>query len=591
MAVKKDKLAEKLKQDVILRWTVIVIGLAIVIPLWLYGAIADFAPIFFVTVFVITFNTIYTILLSRDIVHPAMDFLDSAADIIVITLISRFTGGMSSPFTLLYLIVVLADGFYMKIANIIFDFLFIAACYNVLIPWKNIIIFNPSFLLTVGGRSVIFIVMAVVVVLYAMALARREGELIAFSDISTSISAAPVLTEVIGSLIDKISGVMNVKICGFMLCDEKGKELRWQHPVRLPKGMEGSIDKYHIKLDKEGITAEVFKTGKPYISLTAPKDPLAIKDLVGQFKIGNILIVPLKVGGKTIGVLHVANKRFGHFTRDDIALLPSLAAQAAVIIENARLYEGEKENVLKLKELDRMKTEFMSMVSHELRTPLTSISGFVSHMLDGKTGNLTETQTKFLKIVKDQSKHLESLIGSLLDFSRIETGKLVIITEPVNLGTFIKDVVNSMQPELEGKELKLKMHIEDGISAVLFDQEKIRRVISNLIGNAIKFTPSPGSIEIAARKEKRKGKGKFVEISVADTGIGVRHENLKRIFYKFYQVDSSMTRAVGGMGMGLSIAKEIVRAHGGKIWAESEGEGRGSKFIFTLPLSVTKENG
>ena len=586
MSIKAEKLAEKLKQDVILRWIVIVIGLAIVIPLWLYGAIADFAPVLFVTIFIIAFNTIYTILLSRDIVHPAMDFLDSAADIIGITLVSRFTGSMSSPFTLLYLIVVLADGFYMKVANIIFDFLFIAVCYCILIPWKNVVIFNPSFLLTVGGRSVLFIVMAVVVVIYAMALAKRESELTAFSDISTSIVAAPVLTEVIGSLIDKISDVMNVGICGFMLCDEKGKELRWQHPVKLPKDLgEESIDKYHIKLDKEGITTEVFKTGEPYVSTTASKDPLATKDLVGQFKVRNILIVPLKVGSKTIGVLHVANKRFGHFTRDDIALLTSLAAQAAVIIENARLYEEEKENVIKLKELDRMKTEFLSMVSHELRTPLTSISGFVSHLLGGKPGNLTETQTKFLNIIKNQSKHLESLIGSLLDFSRIETGKLVIITEPVNLGTFIKDVVDSIQPELEGKELKLKMHIEDGISEVPIDLEKIRRVFSNLIGNAIKFTPSPGSIEIAARKEKRKGTGKFVEISVADTGIGVRHENLKRIFDKFYQVDSSMTRAVGGMGMGLSIAKEIVRAHGGKIWAESEGEGRGSKFIFTLPIS------
>lgn len=586
MLKKKEKIKEKLKQDIILRWIVIVIGLSVIIPLRLYGAIPELTPILFVFIFIVTFNTIYTVLLFRDMVHPVMDIIDSAADIITITLISRFTGSMSSPFTLLYLLVVTADGFSMKVSNIIFDFLLIALCYNLLIPWKNIYIFNPSFLLTFGGRSVIFAVIAVLVIIYARALAKRESELTAFSDISTSIAAAPVLEQVVGSLINKIGEVMKTEACGFLLYDEKTGELKGQYPVKLPLGVpKEAVDRYHMKLEKSGIATEVFKTGKPYVSRNVAEDSLAIKEIVKLFKAKSLLTVPLKVGGKTIGVLHVANKKFGYFNSDDVELLTSLAAQAAVIIENARLYEREKDNVVKLRTIDRMKTEFMSMVSHELRTPLTSISGFISHILDGKTGRITEKQNRFLKIVKDQSKHLEALIGSLLDFTRIETGRLEIVTEPTNLETFIRGIIHGMHPQMKGKGIKLKMHIEENIPEVPLDQEKIRRVFSNLLGNAIRFTPPPGSIEIIAKKKRGKGKKKFVKVAVADTGIGIRRENLKRIFDKFYQVDSSLTRAVGGMGMGLSIAKEIVKAHGGRIWAESEGEGRGSKFSFALPIA------
>lgn len=239
-----------------------------------------------------------------------------------------------------------------------------------------------------------------------------------------------------------------------------------------------------------------------------------------------------------------------------------------------------KDDMEKLKVIDRMKTEFLSMVSHELRTPLTPIKGYLYLLISEKMGKLSEEQKKALEIISRQSEHLQTLIDSILDLSRIERGvPIPLKKEPLSLKTAIEEVAEATKIQAQAKELKVLLEIQEGLPTIMADEVKIKRAITNLVGNAIKFTPQGGEIRLRAFAEDSS-----IRVEVIDTGIGIAQENLTKIFEKFYQVDSSITRTAGGMGLGLPIAKEIIELHGGKIWAESEGLGRGSRFIFTLPI-------
>jgi|GEM_PF-1001863 len=237
-------------------------------------------------------------------------------------------------------------------------------------------------------------------------------------------------------------------------------------------------------------------------------------------------------------------------------------------------------DISKEKAIDKLKTEFISTVTHELLTPLTSISGFVTMMLNGKAGAVTEEQKNFLGIVKRQAAHLKGLIQSMLDFSRIETGRLELHPEPAQVEDVISEVINDMQPQLQEKHINIQVGIKDGLPQVLVDKARLSRAFSNILGNAIKFTPRGRAINISVEDERG-----YIRIKVMDEGIGISKENLEKVFEKFYQVDSALTRVVGGAGMGLSIAREIIEKHNGQIWVESPGIGGGSTFIFTLPVS------
>jgi PAS domain S-box-containing protein len=240
--------------------------------------------------------------------------------------------------------------------------------------------------------------------------------------------------------------------------------------------------------------------------------------------------------------------------------------------------EEEKIKDVELHERDRMKTEFLSMVSHEMRTPITPINGYLQLLLSGKIGPLTPEQKQTMLLMQRQSKHLLILIDSIIDVSRIETGRTLVLSKtPVFLDDLLKRVIEAMGDQFEEKGIELKAELSAHLP-ILADEAKLERVITNILGNALKFVPRGGSVAVGARVEAGAAR-----VSFADNGIGIDRENLEKIFEKFYQVDSSNTRAAGGIGMGLTIAREIVEAHGGKIWAESDGLGKGAALIFTLP--------
>jgi signal transduction histidine kinase len=239
-----------------------------------------------------------------------------------------------------------------------------------------------------------------------------------------------------------------------------------------------------------------------------------------------------------------------------------------------------KDDIAKLQVVDKMKTEFLSMVSHELRTPLTPIKGYLALLLSGKMGEVTEQQRRALTVLDRQSEHLHALIDSVLDLSRIELGKAIPLSkESLSMRTVIEETVDAMKIQANERDVQLAAEIADNLPATSGDVIKLKRVLANLVGNAIKFTAEKGVVTIKAFPADS-----LIRVEVIDNGIGLLRENLERVFEKFYQVDSSITRAAGGMGMGLSIAKELIELHGGKIWLESDGLGKGTRAIFLLPV-------
>jgi len=245
----------------------------------------------------------------------------------------------------------------------------------------------------------------------------------------------------------------------------------------------------------------------------------------------------------------------------------------------AKMQTELKEDMVKLQTSDRLKTEFLSMVSHELRTPITPIRGYVSLLCRGKLGTLNKQQKEALEVINRQSAHLEELIENLLDISRIELGKPIPTKmEPLNIKELIESAAQAEKITLQNHNLKLKLDINKKLPRVLGDKSKLKRVLTNLIGNAIKFAKEKDEIRIRVLKE-----GTFVRIEIIDHGLGLDPGNLEKIFEKFFQVDSSPTRNTQGIGMGLAIARDLIELHNGKIWAESKGLKQGTAIILLLP--------
>jgi PAS domain S-box-containing protein len=231
------------------------------------------------------------------------------------------------------------------------------------------------------------------------------------------------------------------------------------------------------------------------------------------------------------------------------------------------------------KELDKMKSEFISVVSHELRTPLTSIKGYTDLLLSGATGELNEIQTEFLGILQGSATRLGNLINDILDISRIESGRLEVKQDPIDYSKIIADVLRLMKAAADDKDIMLDASLPERWPTVRGDADKITQIVSNLLSNAIKYTPMGGFVKILVDVTGDAG----ITTCVIDSGIGISTEDQKKLFQKFFRADNSLTREAGGTGLGLVIVKTMVELLGGTIWVESE-VGSGSKFYFTLPL-------
>jgi len=305
---------------------------------------------------------------------------------------------------------------------------------------------------------------------------------------------------------------------------------------------------------------------------------------------------------KLAAFIFLGSKKSGDaFTVQDINTLEIIASQVGVALENALMYERAKhfseilqkeverqtkelrEANIRLKQLDKAKSEFISIASHQLRTPLTAIKGLVSMALEGFWGPLNEEQKKHLKEVYNSGERLLKLIEDLLDVSRIESGRMEFEFQPVNLYNLTKEVAEELKPQAKKKGLYLEVvPPRKKLPNVKADSLKIRQVIQNLIDNSIKYTLR-GGIRIRFKKERNK-----IIFSIADTGMGIPKDTISLLFEKFHRGKEAIRKHTEGTGLGLYLCARLIEAHNGKIWVESEGEGKGSTFYFSLPIAEKK---
>ena len=309
---------------------------------------------------------------------------------------------------------------------------------------------------------------------------------------------------------------------------------------------------------------------------------------------------PIMLNDEFFGFTEIYREK--QFSTEDATVFQTLVRQVTLPLRSASLFQELKATNRKLQKLERLKSEFISIVSHELRTPLTAIKNAMDIVLSGKAGSMTENIEKFVSMGKRNAIRLSGIINDLLDISKIEAGKMDFKFELTNIEPVIEYVKNNLAEVAKEKGLEIKYTPSDEQVEVYADSNRIEQVLTNLVSNAIKFTQS-GDIEITSRvvnarelhydqcfeEDIKKLQGNYLQVCVEDHGIGIERKDLNHVFDKFAQIENSLSRQVGGSGLGLPIARQLMESHNGAIWCDSEIN-KGSKFYFVIPVANDKSN-
>jgi signal transduction histidine kinase len=319
-------------------------------------------------------------------------------------------------------------------------------------------------------------------------------------------------------------------------------------------------------------------------------DKVWVENFQKTLGIKTTIVFPIIAKDKTLGTLLFSlSKEENTIPQEEWAVLDSFVGAVGIALDNALLFKSLEDTKKqlesaneRLKEVDKLKDEFVSLASHELRTPMTVIRSYTWMLLQDKVGILNDKQKSYLQKALRSTEGLINLVNNMLNISRIESGRLLVEKKVFDLDQLVSEIIEELMPK--ATELGIKLIYVKPLRklTVNADSDRIREVIINLIGNAFKFTPKDGTIDVIAEED---GKG-FGLVKIRDTGRGISQVNLLKLFKKFNMVGNThLTKDVGqGTGLGLYLSKSLVEYHGGRIWAASDGEGRGSTFSFTLPL-------
>ncbi|MCS6885029.1 MAG: two-component regulator propeller domain-containing protein [Acidobacteriota bacterium] len=371
-------------------------------------------------------------------------------------------------------------------------------------------------------------------------------------------------------------------------------------------GKEWTYRKIEFPLG-QGIAGLVAQTGQTIIVNDTSKEPrLLHKNLVKDYNICGFINVPIiSRDGKVVGVIDVRRKaNRPPFTAVDQQLLEALAHQAAVAIENAelytalaekssrleQLYKNEQQVSKALQELNQMKSNFLAVTSHEMRTPLTVLKGYHEMLLEGYLGELLPKQKSSIQKCYQTIERMIANLNDILEMLKIEEQKPQLQPEPADFRETLLSVLQELQPFIDKRHHDVQIILPAKLPAMVYDRSKIYLVLLNLLQNAIKFTPDGGKISVEAIVES----DNKIRIIISDNGVGIDSSELEKIFDKFYTSSNSLLHTSGkyefmarGTGLGLAIVKSYIEAHGGTVWAESEGSGKGSKFTVLLPCNTT----
>ncbi|HNW45201.1 MAG TPA: HAMP domain-containing sensor histidine kinase, partial [Elusimicrobiales bacterium] len=378
------------------------------------------------------------------------------------------------------------------------------------------------------------------------------------------------------AILNIVAKIVEADVVASLLFDETKGEL-----VVSP-GAYGITDSermlYSIPVNNQASSSvRTFLSRKPFISPDAQNDPDVLARYAKLWEIHSLMIVPICLRNRIIGVMRVGSRKKDFFTPDQLEFLSIIADELAIIIEMVTLYDNVTKTAQELAQLNRLKDEFLSTVSHELKTPLTTIKGFVSVILSGEVGPLNEQQLNFLGVVDQSVNRLTHLISNLLDLSRLN-GKVEMEFQKADLVELVRGSVSSASLKAREKKVLLTNSLEKVLPAVQADTRWIGQVVDNLLINAIKYAGAGAKINVSGTD-----KGEAVVICVEDNGPGIPLEEQKMVFEKFYRGKASINQ-VPGTGLGLAISRSVVEKHGGKIWVESK-PGKGAKFCFALPVA------
>ncbi len=390
---------------------------------------------------------------------------------------------------------------------------------------------------------------------------------------------------------------------GFILLVEEGTNRVWGKATRNidPVALEHSLtgkDKTGEPSVSRTIVEEALKSRKPVVSLDAMDDPrFANKTSVKLASVRSVMCVPLFSQGRILGVVYLDNRvKTGIFVDHHVEMLTAFANQAAVAIENARLYDNLRKSMeerlrlqqelhenetrrLALEEANRLKSDFIGIVSHELRNPLTTIRGYVQ-TLAGEANLDEKVRREFYETIEAEADRMLDLINELLDSSRLEAGRpLTLNARPVQLRPLLERLARSQRfYKFWTPDHRMVSDISDDLSEIEADEDKVHQIVGNLLTNAIKYSPNGGNIRLAAQP-----KDKGIEIAVSDEGLGMNEEQQSRLFRQFERIEREDIERIPGTGLGLFLTRHLVDLHGGRITCESE-PGKGSTFTVWLPL-------
>ena len=400
------------------------------------------------------------------------------------------------------------------------------------------------------------------------------------AEISAVLNSTLELEPLLEFLMDSAAQITDSDAASVLLWDFNQRELR----IAATTTSSADLKLIGQAVPLESIAGTVMQVQRPIQVEDAHDDPRHYRKLDTDkgFSTELILGVPLKVKNRAIGVLEVLNKRHLPWTTEDEDYLSILADQAAVAIELAQLVTALQKANNELSELDKLKSDFIAIASHELRTPLSVILGYASFLKQTSDGEVSEHATK----VMDSALQLRRIIEDMISLSYLKEGAADIVADQVPMRELIDEALEEIESLCEAKGHRVVVEGPVDNITLYIDSVRIGKALNNILNNAVRFTPDGGCITIKAEPRDRSE----AWITVTDDGIGLTEEQLGLVFTEFYQAEDHMTRQHGGLGIGLSIARALVAAHGGRLWAASEGLGKGAAFTMALPLAEAADS-
>lgn len=399
-------------------------------------------------------------------------------------------------------------------------------------------------------------------------------QLARLAEINVTLNSTLDPDKLLKFIMDTAAEILNCEAASILLYDDQRGQLFFataagsdsQQLAQIPVPLEGSI------------AGTIFRENRPLLINNVEQDPRHYQQVGDsiQFQTRSLLGVPMRIKSKVTGVLEALNKRSGAFTEADSRLLSVIASQAAVAIQNARLLHELQRAYEEISRVDKMKSDFIAIASHELRTPLGVILGYAEFLKEDAQGEMSDHAT----MVLNSALKLRVLVEDMTNMNMMQMGSARLQVKPVAVQNIIQMAVDEMANTIQARAQKLLQRLPPKPVTVMADPEKLALVLTNILNNAVRFTPEGGVIMILLSTDQGQAR-----IEVRDNGIGVPPAELENIFKDFYQVEDHKRRRHGGMGLGLSIARGIVKLHKGRIWAESKGDGQGTSIFVQIPLS------